>query len=163
MLILNSLLLVIDLQEAFINKYTEKLPEKIEKLINSNQYNNIVFTRFINFEDSIFIKKLNWRGCLQEEDKRIVVDTKNNPIFDKSIYSSVNKELTDYIEKNKITEIYLCGIDTECCVLKTAFDLFELGYNVYVLKDYCACTHGVERHNNALDILRRNIGKEYIV
>ena len=43
------------------------------------------------------------------------------------------------------------------------FDLFELGYNVYVLKDYCVCTHGVERHNNALEILRRNIGKEYIV
>ena len=69
----------------------------------------------------------------------------------------------DYINENKITEIYLCGIDTECCVLKTAFDLFELEYNVYVLKDYCACTHGIEKHNNALEILRRNIGKDYVI
>ena len=73
---MSSLLLVIDLQKSFINKHTEKLPGRIEQLINSNKYDNIVFTRFINFEDSIFVKKLNWKGCLQEEDRKIVIDTK---------------------------------------------------------------------------------------
>ena len=34
----------------------------------------------------------------------------------------VNKE-------NKIKDIYLCGIDTDACVLKTAIDLFENNYN----------------------------------
>ena len=57
------------------------------------------------------------------------------------------------------TQIYLCGIDTECCVLKTAFDLFENEYDVYVLKDYCACMNGETRHNNALDILKRKYEK----
>lgn len=160
---MRSLLLVIDLQNIFINDHTSKLPNKIKEIINNNKYDNVAFTKFVNFEDSIFVKKLNWRGCIQDEDKKIVIDTKNNKIFDKSIYSAVNKELIDYLNKNKITEIYLCGIDTECCILKTAFDLFELEYNVYVLKDYCACTHGIERHNNALEILRRNIGRNYII
>ena len=78
--------------------------------------------------------------------------------FNKSIYSAVNKELLNYIE-----EIYLCGIDTEACILKTAFDLFEKEYDVYVLKDYCASTLGVKRHNNAIAILKRNIGEKSII
>lgn len=160
---MKSLLLIIDLQNAFINKHTKKLSNKIKQIIDSNQYDNIAFTRFINFENSIFAKKLNWTGCLKDEDKKIMIDTKNNPIFNKSIYSAVSKQLIDYIKKNKITKIYLCGIDTECCVLKTAFDLFELGYDVYVLKDYCSCMHGVRRHNAALAILSRNIGKDFII
>ena len=52
----------------------------------------------------------------------------------------------------------MCCIDTEYCVLKTTFDLFENEYDVYVLKDYCACMRGIERHNNATEILKRNIG-----
>lgn len=160
---MRSLLLVIDLQNAFINEYTEKIPNKIVELINSKKFDNIAFTRFVNFENSIFVKKLNWKRCISDGDKKIVINTEDNKVFDKSIYSVVCKEFLEYINENKITEIYLCGIDTECCVLKTAFDLFELGYNVYVLKDYCACTLGTARHNNALEILRRNIGEEYVI
>ena len=84
-------------------------------------------------------------------------------MFEKNVYSSLSKEVKTYIEDNRISEIYLCGIDTECCILKTAFDLFEQNYNVYVLKDYCACIYGINRHNNALEILERNIGKEFII
>ena len=57
----------------------------------------------------------------------------------------------------------LCGIDTEACILKTAFDLFEKEYDVYVLKDYCASTLGVKRHNNAIAILKRNIDEKSII
>ncbi|MBO5183977.1 MAG: isochorismatase family protein [Bacilli bacterium] len=32
--------------------------------------------------------------------------------------------MVDYIIKNNITSIYLCGVDIDCCVLKTAFDFF---------------------------------------
>lgn len=160
---MKSLLLVIDLQNAFINQNTEKVPSKIEETIASNQYDDVAFTRFVNYEDSLYIKKLNWRGCLSEEDKTIVINTKDYQVFDKSIYSSVTKELIEYIHKNQITEIYLCGINTDCCVLKTALDLFELGYNVYVLENLCGSTYGMERHNQAIDILKRNIGENYVI
>lgn len=160
---MKSLLLVIDLQNAFINQNTEKVPSKIEETIASNQYDDVAFTRFVNYEDSLYIKKLNWRGCLSEEDKTIVINTKDYQVFDKSIYSSVTKEFIEYIHKNQITEIYLCGINTDCCVLKTALDLFELGYNVYVLENLCGSTYGMERHNQAIDILKRNIGENYVI
>lgn len=160
---MKSLLLVIDLQNAFINENTETLPSKIEEIIESNQYDDVAFTRFINFEGSIFIQKLNWRGCLSDEDKRIVIDTKDCKVFNKSIYSTVTKELIEYIHKNEITEIYLCGIDTDGCVLKTALDLFELEYNVYVLENLCGSTYGIERHKDSIKILKRNIGENYVI
>lgn len=160
---MKSLLLVIDLQNAFINNNTENLPKKIKVLIKNKHYDEIAFTRFLNNSNSIFDKKLNYDRCINEEDRKIVIDIKNSKVFDKTVYSAVNNELIKFITKNGIEEIYLCGIDTECCILKTAFDLFELGYNVYVLKDYCGCTHGKIRHNNAINILKRNIGKDYVI
>ena len=43
-----NLLIVIDLQEAFINENTKEAISKIEKLIETNSYDNIIFTKFIN-------------------------------------------------------------------------------------------------------------------
>lgn len=158
---MKSLLLVIDMQKAFINKNTEFLIEKINALIESKKYDDIIFTRFINTKESPFAKKLNYYGCIKE-DRKIVVKIKNK-VFDKKTYTALNNEVKDYIDKNKIDKIYLCGIDTEACVLKTALDLFENGYDVFVLKEYCASTHGYERNKNALEILKRNIGKNSII
>ena len=160
---MNSLLLIIDLQKVFINKNTRKLPKKINKIINDKKYNKVAFTRFNNFDDSIYVKKLKWKKCINVDDKKIMIDVGNNNVFNKYVYSAVNEEFIKFIKENNITNIYLCGIDIECCVLKTAIDLFELGYNVYVLKDYCTCTHGIIRKNNALKIIKRCIGKDNVI
>lgn len=159
---MNTLLLVIDMQKAFINPNTEYLIEKISNLISTNQYNYIVFTRFINTNDSIYVKDLNYYGCIGE-DKELAIKPNNHKIIDKKVYSSLNSELKNYIIENNIDKIYLCGINTDCCVLKTAFDLFENEYDFYILKDYCASTNGIEKHNNALEILKRNIGNKRII
>ena len=159
---MNTLLLVIDMQKAFINPNTEYLIEKISNLINANQYNYIVFTRFINTNDSIYVRDLNYYGCIGE-DKELVIKPDNHKVIDKKVYSSLNSELKNYIIENNIAKIYLCGINTDCCVLKTAFDLFENEYDFYILKDYCASTNGTEKHNNALEILKRNIGNKRII
>lgn len=160
---MNSLLLIIDLQKVFINKNTRKLPKKINKIINDKKYNKVAFTRFNNFDDSIYVKKLKWKKCINVDDKKIMIDIGNNKVFNKYVYSAVNEEFIKFVKENNITNIYLCGIDIECCVLKTAIDLFELGYNVYVLKDYCTCTHGIIRKNNALKIIKRCIGKDNVI
>lgn len=55
---MKSLLLVIDLQNEFINKYTENLPDKIKEIIDNNKFDDVAFTRFINFKDSVFVKKI---------------------------------------------------------------------------------------------------------
>ena len=160
---MNKLLLVIDVQKSFTNENTKPCIKRIIKLIKSNEYEKVAFTKFINSKDSIWYKKLNYKGCMTVEEQAIAIDTKNDQVFKKTIYSAVNKELIEYIKENNIERIYLCGFDTDACVLKTALDLFENNYEVYILKDYCMCGAGEKIHNEAIENLKRLIGREYVI
>lgn len=158
-----SLLLVIDVQKNFINKNTRDIPSRIENLIQNNKFNYIVFTKFINDKDSNFYKMLNYKGCMIEEDRRIVIDTKDNKVLEKRTYTALTPELMTYLKENKIKDIYLCGIDTDACVLKTAIDLFENNYNVKVI-EYCTMSHSGRRyHKFAIKMLKKLIGKDSII
>lgn len=61
---MSKLLLVIDVQNDFINNNTLKVLDNIKNLIDSKMYDIVAFTRFINDEDSIWYKKLNYKGCI---------------------------------------------------------------------------------------------------
>lgn len=160
---MNSLLLVIDLQNNFINDNTRKIPINICNLIDKNLFDYVVFTKFINDENSNFYKVLNYKGCINEMDRNIVIDTKNYKVIEKRIYSAYNDELKKFIFDNKIRTVYLCGIDTDACVLKTAVDLFENNIDVKVIED-CSMSHsGLEYHNSAINILKKLIGKDNII
>lgn len=100
---------------------------------------------------------------MTKEGQAIAINTKNNKVFDKNIYTAVNDELKKYIQKNNISKIYLCGFDTDACVQKTAIDLFEQNYDVYVLKDYCMSHLGKETHDFHINNLARLIGKDRII
>jgi len=160
---MNKLLLVIDVQKSFINENTKPYIKEIQKLIESNKYEKVAFTKFINSKESIFYKRLNYNGCMTDEEQSIMLDTKNNKVFEKTIYSAVNKNLIEYIEKNNIGQIYLCGFDTDACIQKTAIDLFEKDYDVYVLKDFCMCKSGKELHDIIINNLKRLIGKDSVI
>lgn len=160
---MKRLLLVIDAQKDFLNEFTKNTLSKIKELVNSSKFELIAFTRFINDENSIWYKKLNYKGCMTKEGQAIAFDTNNYKIFDKNIYTAVNDEFKKYIQENNISEIYLCGFDTDACVQKTAIDLFEQNYDVYVLKDYCMSHKGKETHDLYIHNLARLIGKNKII
>ena len=160
---MNKLLLIIDVQLDFINENTKPILNKIIELIDSKKYNKIAFTRFINDKNSIWYRKLNYKGCMTNEGQKIVLNTKDYKIFNKKIYSAVNEEFEKWIKDNNINEIYLCGFDTDACIQKTALDLFEKGYNVFVLKDYCMSHSGKELHDIIINNLKRLIGKNSII
>ena len=160
---MKKLLLVIDIQKDFINKYTKKTLNKIKELVASKKYDDVAFTRFINNENSIWYNKLNYKGCMTKEQQEIAIDTGDYKVFDKKIYTAINEELKEYINDNDIDEIYVCGFDTDACVQKTALDLFEQGYNDFVLKDYCMCHKGKKLHNIIINNLKRLIGNNSII
>ena len=160
---MKKMLLVIDVQNDFINEFTNIVKERIDELIKNNKYDEVVFTKFINDEDSIWYKKLKYSGCIIENGQQIAIDTNNHKIFNKYTYSALNIELANYIKNNKIEEIYLCGFDTDACIYKTALDLFENNYNVYVLKEYTMSHKGIELHNVFINNLKRLIGKDKVI
>jgi len=160
---MKNLLLVIDVQKDFVNDNTKDCVSKIESLVNSNKFDMVAFTKYINDEESIFYRNLNYKGCLTDDGRKIVVDTRNNKVFEKRVYTAVNEELKKYLLDNNIDNVYLCGIDTDDCVLKTALDLFENDINVFVLKDYCMSHSGKIFHDNAILMLEKLIGKNSII
>lgn len=158
-----TLLLIIDCQSAFINENTKQYVSKIENLVKENKYDYVAFTKYINNENSMFFKNLNYKRCINEDDRKIIINTNNFKIFEKDIYSTFNNELEEYLKENEIDTIYLCGFDTEACVLKTALDLFENRYNVVVLKDYSMSNSGIDYHKWALKIIKKLIGENGVI
>lgn len=160
---MKKLLLVIDVQRDFINQNTSKTLDNLKKLIDLKKYDLVAFTRFINDKSNILYKKLNYKGCMTAKQQEIVIHTVNYKIFDKRVYTAVNSELKQFIEKNKIDEIYLCGFDTDACILKTALDLFENNYCVKIIENCCMSSYGKEVHQNAINILKKLIGEKNII
>lgn len=158
-----DLLLIIDMQNQFINKQTEHLVKKINTLKESKRYGKVVFTRFINSKKNPTYK-MGWHGCISNKEKQLCINTDDeDTIIDKSTYSAYNTELVAYLKKNRIRKIYICGVDIDCCVLITAINLFENGFDVYVLKEHVGCMQGEEYKNEAISLLERNIGKDRII
>ena len=155
--------MVIDLQNAFINQYTIGAKEEIYGLLKSRKYDNVLFTRFLNSESNPVYHKLGWNKCVDMESSKICIDTTGYDVLNKTTYTALNDKMREYIAKNHIHTIYLCGIDIECCVLVTALNMFENNYDVRVLEDYVYSMHGEKAKKNAIEILERNIGKQNII
>lgn len=84
-------------------------------------------------------------------------------VFDKYTYSSVNQETIAFLKRNKIDTVFICGIDTDCCVMETAVDLFEQLIHPYVLTHSSASNGGQESHEAAIEVLSRLIGRNNVV
>lgn len=55
-----SALVVVDVQNYFINEHTKGLPERIQKFIvkNRDSFYYLIFTKFVNKSSSNFVKML---------------------------------------------------------------------------------------------------------
>ena len=64
-------LIIIDVQNYFVNEHTKGIPEKIAQFINENKFDFVLFTKFVNHEGSNYFKLLNWHKCLGSPDTDI--------------------------------------------------------------------------------------------
>ncbi len=87
----------------------------------------------------------------------------HTPVVDKYIYTLFTPEGTHLVDDRGWTDLYMCGIDTEICVLKTAVDAFEHDLTPWILKDACASHSGPEAHTAGLFIAGRFIGANQII
>lgn len=84
-------LIVIDVQNHYINDGTKDLPEKIAQFIESKSFDFVLFTRFVNNDNSSLSRYLNWKKMQSSPDidlhKAIVKYVKPKYVFEKSTYS----------------------------------------------------------------------------
>lgn len=145
-------IVIIDVQNIFINNKTKDIPKKIADHLENNKYDYIIFTRFVNDKNSQIYKKLKWNKCFESPDIDIYLSLKSyanrNNTFDKNGYSIFKqKELLKLFKENNINNIYLCGLSSDACVLASAFEGFDLGFNIIILKELTATFHGSDNHH----------------
>lgn len=157
-------LFIIDIQEPFMNVYTKKLPLKIIDFLDHNYFDYIVLGKFVNQVDSPFVKRLRMTCCLEPNTGVIdIMVPKEHVVMEHSSYTLHTEEVDQFLKEHHIKYIYLCGVSTDGSIYKTALDLFENNYSVYVLKGLCASTAGERNHDMAVSLLEDRIGKDFVI
>ena len=157
-------LFIIDVQNGFVSDKTKMVLPKIEQLMDDFDEGVIIATQFINKENSGFTDIMHW-GRLKttpETDLIPFVKKKATYVIQKPTYSACTDEVMQLLLQNNITEAYIAGIDTDCCVLATAISLFEHNIRPVVLEQYCVSNGGDVSHQAAITVLERTIGLNQI-
>jgi nicotinamidase-related amidase len=153
--VINRLLLIIDLQHEFIDQ-NHPLIEACEKA--ATHYQQVVVTRCINPIGSAFRELLGWTGCDSESEGTVLHrQFATMPHIDKPAYAVDPKLIRPFL--TNIDGVDIAGIDTDACVLATAFRLFDANIDVRVRADLCAGKY----HDEAILILRRQIGANRVI
>jgi nicotinamidase-related amidase len=155
-------LLVVDVQNGFINDFTQHIPGRIKRLIDTHDFEPVLFTRFVNTPGSPYQRLLDWHGSAEPPETELVSElapvARPENVFEKRGLTGMPDQLAERLEREHIEEISVVGIDTDMCVLKIAMDLFDAGIEPVILVDCCASTAGLQAHLAGLAILSRNVG-----
>jgi len=156
-------LIIIDVQKGFINPWTTHIPARVEAL--QGDFRRIRVTRFFNPPGSLHRRLIGWKRFAPDSaDVELAFTPRDDAqVVDKSTYTCLDHALLEDFGRAGIGRVYLCGIATDNCVLKTAVDLFEAGIEPVVLADACASHGGPECHEAGLMLLRRFIGEGQVV
>lgn len=157
-------LLVVDVQHCFINKFSRHIPARIATLIERGDRDPILFTRFVNVEESPFRRLLDWDECVSPPATQLAPEIAHyadeHRIFSKPGYAGLPDTLAAHLRESGVTSVAVVGIDTDMCVLKVALDLFDLNIEPLIYTDCCASTAGLQAHLAGLAVLARNIGAD---
>ena len=161
------LFLIIDMQNGFINNFTEDLVPKIRDFQDKiNDFVVTAGTRYVNHEHTACYMFEGWKSCMEGSKEAEIVPALRNcmvQIFDKDKYSCWNEELKAFVRENKIRKIYFAGVNTGCCVLNSVLDCYNDLVDCAVIEDLCGSTSGVREHEAALTVLRSCITEERVI
>lgn len=166
-----NILVMIDNQKGFTTtKKTLETSKKIVELSNKKIFDYKIATQYFNNVESktnLFIRLQNWHYLKKEEEIAYVDNLKYDISLKKDIYSAVNDEflktLQDANNNQLVQYVFICGMDTECCVLKTSTDLFERGVIPILLENYTYSNSKKEAHERGLKLFARLISPKAII
>jgi nicotinamidase-related amidase len=166
-----AVLLIVDVQNGFITADTEHVVAAIAQLAGKWQIEGgrVVFTRYFNYSGSEFERLINWRKLYEAPDTDLAEELKpysevhEAAVVDKQGYSALTDKFLRQVHRHGWTDIVVCGIDTELCVLTTVFDAFDVGLTPWVVTDLSASTGGAPAHEAGLLVMARGIGEHHLV
>jgi nicotinamidase-related amidase len=168
----NDLLVVVDVQNGFVNADSCHVVEPIRAFAESwiHHGGQVVATKFINEIGSPWEVLTHWTRLQKSPEtdlhptvRSLFESSKQIRVVEKNIYSSLTEEVAEIVRSTSVKRALICGIDTDACVLKTAVDFFESGIVPIVLTDLCASHAGPEIHDAGLLLIGRFIGRDQLV
>ena len=160
-----SCLVIIDVQNGFLTNETNHVPDRIKELLSREKFDHIVATKYMNHEGSPCYKQLNWTSLMTADSQKLdeYIESISERVFEKDTYSCFTDEFKEFLKKEKITDLYFVGIDTDCCVLGSVFDTFDAGLNYKVNINCCASCGGKVQHDASVTVMKRVFGAQYLV
>lgn len=161
-------LFVIDVQSYFINEHTKQIPLKIADFIDTHKFDWLAFFQYFNHPNSSFAKFHQWYKMYGSPETDLVPELQKyitpDNLYKKFSFTIFKAEgFEKQLKTHQIAEMYLCGMDTDACVLTSEMEAFERGYDSKVIEDLCVSHSGIDYHNKAVDIMKKNLGKRVII
>jgi nicotinamidase-related amidase len=162
-----TVLVVVDMQNGFLNEKSRHVIPNVVRVVQEFETRQIpvIFTRFHNEPGSPYERLIGWERLRTSPETDLTEEMRPHAktVIDKNFYSVFTSEFKQRVKKAGWSNIVLCGVATDGCVLKTAIDSFERGLTPFVVKDACASHAGEEVHQAGLLLLSRFIGKGQIL
>lgn len=153
-------LLIVDPQYGFINQNTVGALNEIKKVVSEKDWDIIISTQFINNKDSLY-RDFGYESMDISDSYNIKIhkdiENKSDLIIKKYGYG-YSKELINYLHDYCIKRVFICGFDTESCVLSTAISLFDHGIKPVIIEKCCSSSRGKRISENAFEIMRIMFG-----
>lgn len=159
---MTKLLLIVDLQHEFVPLEKASFSKKIFDLIKTWPEQDVFWMRYVNHPDSLFSSELDWFECIESPEAGLITGDKVKPlnVIDHYGYGLPPQQ----VERLKhYHTVYVCGADTDACVLAACFNLWDAGIRPFVLADYCLSSGEEDFHNMALKIMERQFGPQSII
>lgn len=167
---MKNIIILVDIQNGFVKTdYAEESFRRVEDLMKRELFDVVIATQYWNEEGSNICRLMDWHGlCTQEEQElRPEIKPYVHYITRKNTFSSMTDEMKELLRKVNGGElpghVFVIGYDTECCVLTTATDLFEMGVRPLVLTEYCGSHDGERYHRAGITSLEHLIGPKFLV
>jgi nicotinamidase-related amidase len=165
-----SVLVVVDVQQGFITEHSQHVVPIIAALVKRwiTRGGDVVFTRYVNYPGSPFERLIHWSKLMESPEIDLATELQpysHHPaiVFDKPGYSLFTDAGIQLVESRGWSDLYICGIATESCVLKTVVDAFERDLTPWLLKDASASHAGPAAHEAGLLVAERFIGKGQLI
>ncbi|WJV51768.1 isochorismatase family cysteine hydrolase [Streptomyces flavofungini] len=163
-------LIVIDVQNGFVNKHSRSVVPAIAHLVKRWQETDapVVFARFHNEPGSPYERITGWTNLRTAEEQALVAELEPYAgaaaaVIDKGQSSVFTTEGARMIRDAGWSDLVLCGIDTDSCVYDSAVAAYQAGYRPWIVTDACASTGGTQYHDAALLLAARNISAAQLV
>lgn len=145
----DSILAVIDIQK----RLTAAMPAKV--LARLQRYTSLLIKAATTFGIPVFVTEQYPQGLgrLETEIEKLLPATARR--YEKTSFSCTGAgNFSADLRQTQRKQVFLTGMETHVCILQSAMDLLQLGYQVIVVSE-AVCSRHRESYETALQRLRQ--------